>query len=249
MRAKIVAKLLDVTGRTDIPVGIGPAQDPLPMSQAPWAADYDLAKYPGRVYADGASAIVDTIMQSPRPITLISIGPCQTVAAALAREPQIAHKARFVGMHGSVYRGHELAPPGPMAEYNVRLAPQACQATYAAAWPKTMTPLDTCGIVRLTGEKYAKVAACSSPVARAVIEGYRVWLDGRSEAGRSSILFDCVAIYLAFSQDLLKMQRMGITISDDGWTRPDDNGYMVDVAIEWKDLGAFEDLIVSRICQ
>ncbi len=39
----------------------------------------------------------------------------------------------------------------------------------------TITPLDTCGLVQLTGEDYRKVAASSDPLARAVIENYRIW--------------------------------------------------------------------------
>ena len=38
----------------------------------------------------------------------------------------------------------------------------------------TITPLDTCGLVRLTGENYRKVAAAPT-LARAVIENYEIW--------------------------------------------------------------------------
>ena len=41
--------------------------------------------------------------ESPEPVTIISIGPSQTVAAALDRRPEIARKAFFVGMQGSVF--------------------------------------------------------------------------------------------------------------------------------------------------
>ena len=45
-RAKVVAKLLEVAGRTDVPVGIGIRQGDGEGGQAPWVKDYDLAKYP-----------------------------------------------------------------------------------------------------------------------------------------------------------------------------------------------------------
>ena len=76
-RAKLIAKFLEVAGRTDIPVGVGlhfgqPAKQ---MRQAEWVKDYDLTKYPGVVNQDGVGAIIDTIMKSPQPVTLICIGP------------------------------------------------------------------------------------------------------------------------------------------------------------------------------
>jgi len=105
-RAKIAAKLLEVAKRTDVPVAVGIKQRPHGAPQAPWVADYDLAKYPGKVHEDGVTALIDMIMASPQPITLICIGPVPNIQAALARQPEIAKKARFVGMHGSVRKGY-----------------------------------------------------------------------------------------------------------------------------------------------
>jgi len=33
---------------------------------------------------------------------------------------------------------------------------RACRKVLSAPWDVTITPLDTCGLVRLTGQKYAK---------------------------------------------------------------------------------------------
>jgi inosine-uridine nucleoside N-ribohydrolase len=81
--------------------------------------EYALREYPGTVYLDGVGALIDTIMSSTQRITLISISPMPTVAAALAREPRIAQRARFVGMDGSVRVGYD-ASPEPSAEWNVK---------------------------------------------------------------------------------------------------------------------------------
>jgi hypothetical protein len=130
----------------------------------------------------------------------------------------------------------------------------------------TITPLDTCGIVQLTGEKYQKVLQKNSPLTRALIENYRVWKkkglldknEGLSEAeidrrvadkvnSSSTTLFDTVAIYLAMSTDLVKMERLGIRVTDDGYTVIDDKAKVINCATEWKDLGAFEDYLVRRL--
>ncbi len=47
-------------------------------------------------------ALIDTIMASPEPVTLLAIDPLPNIGEALRREPRIAERARFVGMHGSL---------------------------------------------------------------------------------------------------------------------------------------------------
>ncbi len=250
-RAKIAAKLLEVAGRTDVAVAVGIPQKGHGTPQAAWVADYDLAKYPGKVHQDGVAALVDAIMASPKAITLVCIGPVPNIKAALDKQPEVAKKARFVGMHGSVRKGYNGGPQ-PQAEYNVKQDPKACQAAFTAAWPMTITPLDTCGIVRLKGEKYRKVAESADPIAKAVIENYRIWWKAHNpgkpeKIDASSVLFDTVAAYLSFSTELLNMERLPIRVTDDGFTREDPQGKAMECALSWKDLGAFEDLLVARL--
>ncbi len=250
-RAKIIAKMLEVAKRTDVGVGVGLRQNAQGGRQAPWVKDYDLARYPGKVYRDGVGALVRTIIDSPEPITLVCIGPVPNIKAALEREPAIARKARFVGMHGSVRKGYG-GKSTPDAEWNVRADPAACRKAFTAAWPMTITPLDTCGLVRLTGRKYAKVARSSDPVVRALMENYRYWRKAQDknapdEADASSILFDTVAVYLAISHDLAKIERLPLVVTDKGFTAIDPEGKPIDCAVSWKDLGAYEDWLVERL--
>ncbi len=250
-RAKVAAKLLEVAKRTDVAVGVGIRQNQRGGRQAPWVADYDLSKYPGKVHDDGVAAMIDMIMSSPQPITLICIGPVPNIKAALAKQPEIARKARFVGMHGSIRKGYGGGPK-PQAEYNVKQDAKACQAAFTAPWPMTITPLDTCGIVHLRGDKYRKVAESSDPIAKAVIENYRIWWKAGNpnkpeNITASSTLFDTVAVYLAFSTDLVNIERLNIAVTNDGFTREDPQGKAMDCAMSWKDLGKFEDLLVARL--
>ena len=248
-RAKLVAKLLEVAGRTDVPVGVGIRQNDGVGGQGPWVEDYDLGKYPGTVHEDGVQAIVDTIMGSPEPVTLICIGPVPNIKAALEREPRIAERSRFVGMPGSVRKGYdgsaEVAP-----EYNVKADVPACRAAFTAPWDITITPVDTCGLVKLKGEKYRAVCDCPDPLIRTVIENYRIWLGGKPDT-ESSILFDTVAVHLAYSTEFLVMEDVGLRVTDDGFTVEDTDrlggAKRMHVAIDWKDLAAYEDYLVERL--
>ena len=264
-KAKIVAKFLETVGRTDIPVGIGVRQNKGGHRQEEWTKDYRLSSYPGTIYEDGVQAIVDTIMNSGKPIKVVAVGPLPNIAAALEREPRIASKAEFVGMHGSIRKGYGGSAK-ISAEYNVRADVKAIQKVFAAPWNVTITPLDTCGIVQLKGQKYQKVLQRNSPLTRALIENYHAWYKypivqknkdlSEAEINKrvdekvntsSTTLFDTVGIYLAMSAELVEMEKLGIRVTDDGYTRIDEKAKVINCATEWKDLGAFEDFLVERL--
>ncbi len=251
-RGKLMAKLLEVAGRTDVAVGLAAGGGNGEGRQSAWIQDYDLSTYPGKVYKDGVQAIIDTIMQSPEPITVIAVGPLPNLALALEREPRIAEKARFVGMHGSVRLGYG-GNKTPAAEYNVRADASSCQKVFKAPWDMVIAPLDTCGLIHLRGEKYKKVLESKEPLARAVIENYRAWAAAQKNPDManhaSSTLFDTEAVYLAWAEDLVQIEELNISVTDDGMTVEDPKGKTMRVATAWKNMGAFEDLLVQRLTE
>jgi len=265
LKAKVVAKLLANAGRSDVAVGIGVKQGDGSHRQAAWVKDYDLASYPGKVHKDGVQAMIDAIMNAPTRVTLIALGPLPNVAEALKREPRIAQKADFVGMHGSVFVGYG-GKNTPDAEYNIKQNVEAAKQVFTAGWPMTITPLDTCGLVVLDGPKYQMLLQKDSPIVKALLENYRLWLvDGLQqdrkdldEAGRlrlaqarlhhgSSTLFDTVAVYLAVSRDLVEMKEVPLLVTDDGFTRVVEGAKMVHCAVKWKDLDGYETWLVERL--
>jgi inosine-uridine nucleoside N-ribohydrolase len=256
-RAKLIAKTLEVAERTDIEVGVGIPLEPIKLPQSPWVEDYDLDEYPGKVHLDGIGAIVDMIMESQEEFTLLCLGPLPNIAAALTREPEIANRVRFVGMFGSIHKGY-MGAPGPISTFNIGRYSYSAQHVFTAPWEMTVTPTDTCSVVRLLGEKYSKVRDCEDPLVQALMENYRIWKQS-DELGEfyktldpeieSSILFDTVAVYLAFTNELLKMEKLRLRVTPDGFTRIDETAKLINVAIEWKDLEAYEDFLVDRLTQ
>jgi len=254
-RAKLVARVLELAGRTDIPIGIGIKENDDPGPQAEWIRDYDLAKYPGRVLKDGGQALIDTAMASTEPMTLIAIGPPPNLKAALEREPRIAGKLRLAGMYGSLHRGGD-GRPTPEPEWNVKSNPAAARALLAAPWREAiLTPLDTCGRVQLSGERYARVRGSSDPLLRGLVEAFSTWCKNRDwcakdpsfVAAKSSTLFDCVAVYLAISSNLVKTETTGVRVTDEGMTVPDPAARPLTWATEWRDLGGFEEWLTARL--
>jgi inosine-uridine nucleoside N-ribohydrolase len=253
-RARIVCRMLDLAGRCDIPVGLGdayPSDGPRERQQG-WVADYPVSRYPGTVHADGIDALIRTCMETPG-ITLIGIGPMTSIETALRREPRIAQRTRLVLMAGCVRRHYrDWLPPGPFPEFNVVQDLPAARVVLAAPWRElVITPLDTCERIRLTGERYRRCCASQDPMLRAVVENYRMWRK-HPEGGEteSSILYDAVAIWLAFSERHLVMEQHALWLTQDGHTRIDPGDRATRparLALDWSDLDGWLDEFVATL--
>jgi inosine-uridine nucleoside N-ribohydrolase len=258
-RAKLACQILEAGGRQDLPIGLGIEWEGNTgqTRQEPCAQDYELSSYEGEIIEDGVQAMIETILGSAEPVTVIAIGPLPTVAEALRREPLITKNSRFIGMHGSLRLGHKRDRGNVIAEANVVNDPKAGQTVFEADWPVVITPLDTCGIVQLEGDRYKRVFDSSDPLARAVVSNYATWWMGGAAVAEgsklwrqeSSILFDTVAVYLAFNESYLVMEDLPIRVTDDGFTRIEEGAKVQRCATDWADLDAFEELLVSRLTQ
>ena len=74
--------------------------------------------------------------------------------------------------------------------------------------------------MQLQGEQYQKVFQNTSKSVKALMENYRVWIpraewiDPNTDYTKASTtLFDCVAVYLAYSENLVEMERLPIGVS------------------------------------
>ena len=66
------------------------------------------------------------------------------------------------------------------------------------------------------------------------------------------MLFDTVAVYLAYATSLCTIEALPIEVTDDGVTRiaaePGEHASRVACAVHWKDLRAFHAHLVERLC-
>ncbi len=143
-----------------------------------------------------------------------------------------------------------------MREYNVKQHALACQAVLSAPWDKTITPLDTCGTVVLEGDRFARVAASDDALTRAVMDNHFGWfaavadwplIQNMNPQQQSSILYDSVAVYLAFSEQHLQMEPLPVQVTEDGKTLIDDSGEVIRCATDWRDKAGFLDLLAERL--
>lgn len=251
-RAKIIAKYLESVGCGHIPVGVGVFGKPggARERQAAWVGDYDLNHYPGGVWEDGVGAAAELLMDAPEPMTLISIAPLGNVAEMVRRFPKMPRNTHFVGMQGALDLGY--GGKGPVIpEWNVKVDPSSAQVVFASPWKScTITPLDSCGLVVLAGDDFQKVRVSSNPFCKHLMDNYEAWAEFSGESGaheKSTVLFDTVAIHLAYSKDYLTFETTGIAVDHEGLTQRDPLGLPVQVAVGWEDLEAFKQELVGRL--
>jgi inosine-uridine nucleoside N-ribohydrolase len=165
--------ILDVAGRTDIPVYQGAARPLLREPRyAPHIHSQDglgglAADYPpsGSVQPGiAAEKIVEHIMASPGEITLIALGPLTNVALALRLEPQLASSVKEIVLMGGAVRvpGNASA----VASANMLNDPDAAALVYSSGAPIVQAGLDVCRPTIITPPHLARIAATDTPQAR-----------------------------------------------------------------------------------
>jgi len=255
-RCGIVHRLLAAAGRTDIALAAG----------KPIACNNDVLQYElvsrddaPASYPDAAEAIRDAVLsRAPQPVTLICIAPQSNIAEVVARFPEIVPQIDFVAMAGSIEHGVG-GSQGKIAEWNVKCDIAAAQKVFRAPWHSvTITPLDTCGVVQLSGNWLEKLRSSGS-LQQELAAQFLAWLhrwdsDGARNIVRSSVplettstLFDTVAIHLACSHDFLAMQEMKLVVDDGGFLREAPDGTIVNVARSWRDLPGYRQMLEQTI--
>ncbi|HEY2784968.1 MAG TPA: nucleoside hydrolase [Fimbriiglobus sp.] len=84
--------------------------------------------------------LIDLVREHPREVTVIVLGPSTTLAAAFARDPDLARLVERVVLVGGAYR--EPGNVGPVAEFHVWLDPEAAKQILHADCHPTLISLD-----------------------------------------------------------------------------------------------------------
>jgi inosine-uridine nucleoside N-ribohydrolase len=166
-------RLLEIAGRTDIPVVRG-ADDPIAVpfgGPVPFVHGDDgqgntfLPPPTTTPHAGTAAAfIVEQIMRAPGEITLVPIGPLTNIALALRLEPRIAqHVAEVVIMGGNAFGPGNATPA---AEANIHNDPEAADVVFSAPWQVTMVGLDVTHQVAMTPDDLAAYTHIDNPLAQ-----------------------------------------------------------------------------------
>ncbi|WP_199102103.1 nucleoside hydrolase [Aquitalea sp. ASV11] len=112
--------------------------------------------------------IIELIMaHPPGEITLVPTGALTNIALAVRKEPRIAGRVREVVLMGG---GYHTGNWSAVAEFNIKIDPEAAHIVFNTPWPLTMVGLDLTHQALATSEVQARIAALATRPARFVQE-------------------------------------------------------------------------------
>ncbi len=167
-------RLLEIAGRTDIPVARG-ALRPLAMDfrgPADFVHGVDgqgdtflpAPTTQRRANTDAARFIVETVMASPGEITLVPIGPLTNVALAMLLEPRLCDAlAEIVLMGGAAFVDGNASPA---AEANILNDPEAADIVFGATCSVVMCGLDVTERTLMSTERLNSIGEFDNDRAR-----------------------------------------------------------------------------------
>ncbi len=210
-RADLVWKILQLYGRTDIPVGMG-AEQPLVAPPRIGEVRQTAALTPGDRMPEnrrrnGLELFLETCLRSPERITVVAYGPLTNVALALKAEPRIAQRIeRLVLMNGIFFR--------PRLEYNTVRDPEAAAIVFASGLPIVTVGLDVTLQCRLEPADMDRLGASRLETVGFLLELTRIWQAGRPE--QRPVLHDPLAVAVTFHPDLVRLERGRVEVETRG---------------------------------
>jgi inosine-uridine nucleoside N-ribohydrolase len=170
---RLTHELLEVLGRTDVPVVTGASRPLDPRLRHPDRSVGGSGGAPPGPYA--AAEIVRRAMAEPGELTLVAIGPLTNLAIALLIEPRVAAAVREIVVMGGVYLEQTNVAQMP-GEYNFWCDPDAAQVVLESGAPLRLVGLDVTRRVRLTRDDAARLAQ-SGAFGRLASEHTLAWID------------------------------------------------------------------------
>ncbi len=221
-------RLLEIAGRTDIPVARGAAA-PVSGSYTGSAAVVHGDDGQGNVFLPApttrpvaqtaAEFIVERVLAAPGEVTLLAIGPLTNLALALQLEPRIATLTRRVVLMG----GNAFVPGNlsPAAEANIYNDVEAADRVFAAAWPVTMIGLDVTQRTVMTAADLARYGRAGNPLADHLARITPFYLNfTRGNDGIDGIfVHDSTAVAYLVCPEAFTVQRHRIRVQVDGFAR------------------------------
>ena len=112
--------------------------------------------------------IIDIIMSYPaKTITLVPTGGFTNIALAARKEPRIVERVKEVVLMGG---GYHVGNWSAVAEFNIKIDPEAAHIVFNEKWPLTMVGLDLTHQALATPEVVEKIAAVGTQPAQFVLE-------------------------------------------------------------------------------
>jgi inosine-uridine nucleoside N-ribohydrolase len=211
-------RVLELAGRTDIPVAAG-ADGPLTVelvvaADAHGETGLDGVDLPPPSMEPVPERAVDflaaKIVASETPVTLVALGPLTNVALLLDAHPEAADALeRIVLMGGAIHEGNQT----PSAEFNIWIDPEAAARVFGSGLDVTMVGLDVTNRAVLSSADASRLRG-AGPVAEAaadMVDFYLRFYNAAYEHGGAPI-HDAVALAYVFRPGFLRVERRHVEV-------------------------------------
>ena len=216
-------RMVEIAGRTDIPVAVG-AKAPLLRRLVTAAYAHGENGLGGAVFpepkikpvAEPAAKFISQIVRKyPGEVTLITIGPLTNIATALNMDSELARMVKSLVMMGGSLSGGNITPA---AEFNVYVDPEAARIVFQSGIPITMVGLDVTRKTSLTDEHVRILEAGQNPVSQAAAKIARNAINHNREQGflMGPNMHDSLAVAGFLEPSLLKFQDYYVDVETTG---------------------------------
>jgi inosine-uridine nucleoside N-ribohydrolase len=221
-------KILEVAGRTEIPVYNGAAA---PLYHV--GTEWDTKRHGGWYANDPAPAppggfatkkkaetrgavdyLVETVMKNPGEVTILAIGPLTNIAMAMRMETNFARNVKQLVIMGGAIAS---LPDGagnhtPNAEFNFYVDPEAAKIVLRSGIPILLSPLNVSRKAPFTKESYDKLVAVDTPVTRLIKE--RLGPAFAKSPQRAGLMYDQIAAVALVDPTLMKTVEWFVDVDD-----------------------------------
>lgn len=112
--------------------------------------------------------IIDTVMaHEPGTVTLVPTAGLTNIAMAARKEPRIVKRVREVVLMGG---GYHVGNWSAVAEFNIKIDPEAAHIVFNESWPVVMVGLDLTHQALATPDVVERIAAIGTKPAQFVVE-------------------------------------------------------------------------------
>jgi len=215
-------RMVEVGGRTDIPVAAG-ARVPL-MRRLVTAAyahgnnGLGGVEFPAPKTKPAPEPAAENIHRivsgSPGQVSIIAVGPLTNVATALRAYPSLAREIREIVLMGGSLSGGNMTPA---AEFNIYVDPEAASIVFGSGVPVTMVGLDVTRKCTLTEDHVKALEAGEDAISQAAARIARNALERSRKAGWGEpAMHDPLAVATLIDRSIVRLEKHFVAVETQG---------------------------------
>ena len=202
--------------------------------------------------------IIKTIMENePKSVTIVPTGPLTNIAMAARLEPKIVDRVKEIVLMGG---GYNTGNWSPVAEFNIKIDPEAAHIVFNEPWKVTMVGLDLSHQALCAPEVQNEIEEIGTPLAHFVsglMDFFRLTYQQNQDFIDPPVHDPCPMAYL-IDQSIIKTRRcpvtveihgtetLGMTVADLRGPEPPEDKCHTQVATQL-DFKKFWDLIIDAV--